>query len=625
MRNLRLGVCVLALVALAGGTTFAQGQAPANRPALDDVLRSDGQPDDLLRVIVKHRPGASARLKNRVRPRVDAIANELRGIGALTVALRRANLHAVCGDPDVLGCSIDAPLRPTAEPERKDYFLRSGKLIALPSQAAAPAPEYDAQKLQATLGVTSSFKGTGVGVAVIDSGIAPSADLNGRITAFYDFTQGGIATAPYDEYGHGTHVAGLVAGNGALSAGQYVGVATRAHLIGLKVLDALGQGYSSDVIAALDFAVTNRAALGIDVINMSLGHPIFEPAATDPLVQAVERAVAAGIVVVVSAGNIGLLDPTTGEVGYGGITSPGNAPSALTVGAMRTKATADRSDDEIALFSSRGPTWYDGRVKPDVVAPGQGLVAINATSTTMYQKPELQAEIAPYLRLSGTSMAAGVASGVVALVIEANRLDEGASSVLTPNTVKAILQFTALPVPYTFTDGIPSALAEGAGGLNAAGATALAQAIDPAMPAGEPWLDAAVSPFSTIAGVTHAWGQHIVWGNRIVWGDIVFRNHPAWAQGIVWGDYDEDGVVWGDNDDGVVWGDYDDGVVWGDNVTSSANLVRQSFYLWSAHIVWGDGYVSGTYDDGVVWGDYDDDGVVWGDSTDRFVWGESVR
>ena len=134
--------------------------------------------------------------------------------------------------------------------------------------------------------------GRGVGVAIIDSGIAPTRDLDGRIAAFYDFTKGGIATTPKDEYGHGTHIAGLIAGSGEHSNGKYVGVATAARLIGLKVLDDQGAGYTSDVIAAVEFATDNKAALGIDVINMSLGHPIYEPAATDPLVQAVEAPVA---------------------------------------------------------------------------------------------------------------------------------------------------------------------------------------------------------------------------------------------------------------------------------------------------------------------------------------------
>ena len=143
-----------------------------------------------------------------------------------------------------------------------------------------------------------------VGVAVIDSGVAASDDL--RITASYDFRTGvAVQAAPYDGYGHGTHVAGLIASSGSHSKGYYQGVAPGARIISLRVLDSNGSGYTSNVIKAVEFAVANRTSLGIHVINLSLGHPIYEPAANDPLVLAVESAVRAGIVVVVSAGNNG--------------------------------------------------------------------------------------------------------------------------------------------------------------------------------------------------------------------------------------------------------------------------------------------------------------------------------
>jgi len=115
-----------------------------------------------------------------------------------------------------------------------------------------------------------------------------------------------------------------------MSNGQYEGVAPAAHLIGLRVLDDSGSGSTSDVIAAIEFATANKAALGIDVMNLSLGHPPYESAATDPLVQAVQAATQAGIVMVVSAGNAGV-NPTTGLVGYAGLLAPGNAPNAITV------------------------------------------------------------------------------------------------------------------------------------------------------------------------------------------------------------------------------------------------------------------------------------------------------
>ena len=134
------------------------------------------------------------------------------------------------------------------------------------------------------------------------------------------------------------------------------------------MLDSNGAGYTSNVIKAVEFAVANRTSLGIHIINLSLGHPIYEPAANDPLVLAVESAVRAGIVVVVSAGNNGQDD--TGAIGYAGISSPGNAPSAITVGTVDHKNTAWPYDDTVAPYSSRGPTWFDGFAKPDILAPG---------------------------------------------------------------------------------------------------------------------------------------------------------------------------------------------------------------------------------------------------------------
>src|SRR6185437_11868518 len=182
-------------------------------------------------------------------------------------------------------------------------------------------------------------------------------------TAFYDFVNnGGEKVKQYDDYGHGTHVAGMIKNKDDKSDARYRSVAHGSKLIGMKVLADDGSGYTSTVIDAIEFAIANKEKLKIAVINLSLGHPIYEPAATDPLVQAVERAVDAGIVVVVAAGNNGG-DPVTHQVGYAGINSPGNAPSAITVGAFDMTGTADRSDDTIPWYSSRGPSWYDGYAK----------------------------------------------------------------------------------------------------------------------------------------------------------------------------------------------------------------------------------------------------------------------
>jgi serine protease AprX len=461
----------------------------------------------------------------------------------------------------------------------------------------------DQSTLRGTLGLAlQSPGGYGVGVAVIDSGLAPRPEFGYRIDAFYDFTQNGKPAPPTDDYGHGTHVAGLIAGSGSLSGQRYRGVAPRVRLIGLKVLDENGAGYTSDVIDAIEYVTRHKDQLGVDIINLSLGHPILEPAATDPLVQAVEAAVRAGIVVVAAAGNVGV-SPSTGEPAYAGILSPGNAPSAITVGAARTFETNMRSDDRVADYSSRGPTWYDGRVKPDLVAPGHGLVATAATSGTLYvNHPELRVGDA-YLRLTGTSMATAVVSGAVALVLEANHKAFPSSPPLKPNAVKAILQFTALPAHDD--QGVAyDALTQGTGSVNPAGAIEVAAHINAGMPVSSWWLTTNVDPVTVIDGQALAWAENIVWHDAVSFGPVAYVNQPAWSENIVWGS--DDNIVWG-SDDNIVWGS---NIVWGNNIVwaSDDNIV------WGSNIVWGNTLIGSTYGSSTTWGMAVDDPsqTAWG-------------
>ena len=197
-------------------------------------------------------------------------------------------------------------------------------------------------------------------------------DLQPRVAARLDFTGEGVD----DGYGHGTHVAGMVAGNGRSSGGQHAGVAPGANIVSLKVLDQHGVGRTSDVIAAIEWVLQHGRLYGVRVINLSIGHPVVESYRSDPLNLAVQKAVRRGFVVVTSAGNSGRTDD--GSVQYGSILSPANDPSVITVGAVDTNGTAFRSDDVVADFSSRGPTLFDGFVKPDVVAPGRRITSTAA-------------------------------------------------------------------------------------------------------------------------------------------------------------------------------------------------------------------------------------------------------
>src|SRR5207302_1352885 len=192
--------------------------------------------------------------------------------------------------------------------------------------------------------------GAGIGVAVIDSGIATwHDDLTNRsntlypygdqrVAGFVDFVNGQLA--PYDDNGHGSHVAGIIAANGYDSNGQKAGAAPDASLVALKVLDANGSGTISSVIAALDWVLANHAAYNIRIVNLSVGAAIHESYWTDPLTLAAKRLVDAGVVVVAAAGNLGR--NAAGEPQLGGVGAPANAPWVLTVGASTTNGTITR-------------------------------------------------------------------------------------------------------------------------------------------------------------------------------------------------------------------------------------------------------------------------------------------
>jgi serine protease AprX len=603
-------MAVVVLGTLGAGTAEAQRKAPVDRGVAAARARGDAV-QVIIRTDPRSLPVVSAALTQRgVAPR------DLPQAAAISADLSPAHLEAVLQMEGVEGVSLDAPLVASGSTKKSTSRTTTSDLTTTDGSADGTAAWTEwwtsaeqSAVLKGTLGLSSyGPTGKGVGVAIIDSGIdGNAAAFAGRITAFYDFTRGGRKATPTDDYGHGTHVAGLI----GAATDVFRGIAPAVDLIGLKVLDAEGRGQTSDVIAALDFVTANRARLNVHVVNLSLGHPILEPAATDPLVQAVERASAAGLVVVVSAGNFGQ-HPDTGVSGYAGITSPGNAPSALTVGSLDMRGTWDRGDDTVSEFSSRGPTWYDAHVKPDVVAPGHGLFAVSATSSTLEDSASASAA-GTAIKLFGTSMAAATTSGVVALVLESNRsVFDSAGRDLPPNAVKALLQFTSVALVDSRTQAEADLLTEGAGGLNAAGAIALARALDPGVAVGAWWLATTATESSYLGGHLWPWTRRIIWGDTLLYGHAVYANAPAWQQDIVWGD----ALVWGET---LVWGE---ALVWGDTLVWGQNVVTSTALVWGDSIVWGEGLVD---IDGqtIIWGD----SLVWGEALvwgDTLVWGTGV-
>ncbi len=304
---------------------------------------------NLKRVIISVAADAQAALVASLKAHGDVVRNVHRLVGAVSAEVHSSDVRALARNSSIRGISADGVVRAHGA----TVFLRPPSVSSPPTLVST---------VRRSVGLTPAAPtGGSVRVAILDSGIAPLANLNGRIDRFYDFTKGGAAAAPYDDFGHGTFVASLIASSGADSNGLYQGVVPKARLVGFAHLTGRGRGHTEAVVAAIEFILAERqnprsTLPRIDVINLSLGHPIYEPASTDPLVQAVERASSAGIVVVASAGNNGQREDT-GAPGYAGLTSPGNAPSAITVGASSTNSSDTRDDDRVTPFSSRGPTW----------------------------------------------------------------------------------------------------------------------------------------------------------------------------------------------------------------------------------------------------------------------------
>ena len=435
-----------------------------------------------------------------------------------------------------------------------------------------------------------SYTGAGVTVAFIDSGITSyqHPDLaDSRLLAFVDFVN--QRTTKYDDNGHGTHVAGLISGTGKLSAKKYAGMAPGASLVSLKVLDQNGDGTVGDILKALDWVYTNGKAYGVRVVNLSVGAAVTESYYTDPLTLATKALVDSGVTVVAAAGNNG--KNGNGKAQWGGIVSPANAPWVLTVCAFSTKGTYSVADDKVADFSSSGPTAIDFSAKPDLCAPGVGVVSTAAPGSSLFQTgllspvswllPGTVSSLYPYLpyeSLTGTSMATPLVSGAVALMLQANPN-------LTPNLIKAMLEFTAISKP-----GV-SPLHQGAGFMNVSHAVALAAL--------------AAQPGTTNFTMPSTWAKHILWGNHMLSGGVLNPKANAWRLGVEWGwaktnAVDGDNIVWGTMSDGdnIVWGTMSDGdnIVWG---------TAQD----------GDNIVWGTAQDGdnIVWGTYaDGDNIVWG-------------
>ena len=408
--------------------------------------------------------------------------------------------------------------------------------------------------------------GQGVTVAVLDTGIDNLPDFSGRLIGGVDLTGG---NNPFqDSYGHGTFVAGLIAGDGASSDGQYSGEAPGANLVSIKVAGADGTTDLGTLIPGLQWAVDHQSTYGIKILNISLGFKSDQSTVINPLDQAVEAVWNSGITVVVSAGNAGPFNGT--------ILSPGDDPLVITAGALDDMATPSTADDEMTDFSSVGPTSPDGWVKPDLVTSGRSVVSLAAPGSTIYDNyPSARVGSANFVG-SGTSFSAAITSGAAALVLADN-------PGLTPDQVKARLLGTTNPGP------VGNPFVDGHGALNAYAAATSG-------PMNFNQSAAGLTP--TVAGrhglaVAHPPRRHVE--HEPVVGDLL---EPAAShKARPWNGYAWNGAAW----NGWAWND----AAWNDAAWNGAAWNGDDWSGWA----WNDAAWSGSAWDGTAW-----DGSAWNSS-----------
>jgi serine protease AprX len=427
--------------------------------------------------------------------------------------------------------------------------------------------------------------GRGVTVAVLDSGVAADPDLvepTNRILASVNFADERLVSDPG---GHGTHVAGIVAGNGGRSDGKFIGIAPEANIVDVRVLASNGSGRISSVVRGIEWVLGHRTAYNIRVLNLSFGAPATTSYRTDPMSAAIEIAWRRGLVVVVAAGNEG--------PGRDTVASPGIDPYAITVGATDDNGTIQRGDDTLAPFSSWGSA--DSNAKPDLVAPGRRIVSLRVQGSALDLLFPDRVVVLPngstYLRLSGTSMATPVVAGAVALLLQRRPN-------LSPDQVKALLVGTTQPYGQDSGVALPDPTADGSGLLDVLTASrSQASAGAPPSGIGETLLtgafnglDAAQARANRGLRPADAFARALLPCLRV----LPLRWKDPTLGGIAWGSLTWDSVAW----DSVAWDNFEwDSVAW--------DSVAWDSVAWDS-VAW----------DSVAW-----DSVAW----DSVAWDSSIN
>jgi len=430
-------------------------------------------------------------------------------IGAASGFADAAGIQMLCLDSRVAYIDLDYTVGP-GRPQ--------STTIPPASQLSAPYPKVVNADDMWQLGAT----GKGIGVAVLDSGIAPDADLTqptNRLVAAVNFADD-RGSLP-DPGGHGTHMAGIIAGNGTRSAGEYVGIAPDATIIDVRVLDRNGNGRVSSVVRGIEWVLAHQAQYNIRVINLSFGAVARNPNRLDPLAAAAQMAWQRGLVVVAAAGNRG---PAEGTV-----ESPGIDPDVITVGATDDQGTIGVGDDTLAWFSAWA-TPSGSISRPDLVAPGRRIVSLRVPGSYLDQlfpdRIVVAKNGATYFRLTGTSTSTAIVSGIAALLLELQ-------PDLTADQVKAALVTTTQQFGQASGSVLPDPAADGAGLVDALAASQVSLSS----------IEKGRRPSNAFARAVYP----ALYGQRLVWKD------PHYL-GIDWNSLDWETLVWNNAAwDNVAW------------------------------------------------------------------------
>ena len=375
----------------------------------------------------------------------------INGVGA---TLSERVVAQLLAEPQISSITLDATVSLTngGKPGAPPSELKHVKDKHTKSAPETNYPDVTGADITWENGVT----GDGVTVAVVDTGLDEKTlfgndkEAAKRLIGWADFVDN--KHKPQDRNGHGTHITGIIANPQIGEDGEWNGIAPQVNIVSVRVLNKEGFGTYQQVIQGIQWAVNHKDKYNIKVMNLSLVSPVQSPYWTDPLNQAVTRAWAEGITVVVAAGNNGP-DPMT-------IGVPGNNPYVITVGAFTDNFTPnDWSDDYITPFSAAGPT-LDGFVKPDVLAPGAHMVSTMPERSYLAQQYKDAKVAKDYYQIAGTSQSAAVVSGIAALVLDANDL--------SPDEVKFRVMGTAFPwINLETEEALYSIWQQGMGRINA--------------------------------------------------------------------------------------------------------------------------------------------------------------